>query len=115
MQIGSTSQANPNPDRKTRYEADAVDDEFDMDAAPAAPLDPARLSRVDVLIANRGEIAVRIQRAAAALDIATVAIYSEDDAQGLHFFRADHAHALTGAGAAAYLDIAQVIAAALPG
>ena len=39
MQVGSTSQANPNPDRKTRYEADAVDDEFDMDAAPPAPLD----------------------------------------------------------------------------
>jgi pyruvate carboxylase len=65
-----------------------------------------------LLIANRGEIAVRIQRAAAALDIVTVAIYSEDDAQGLHVFRADHAHALTGAGAAAYLDMAQVIAAA---
>ena len=64
-----------------------------------------------LLIANRGEIAVRIQRAAAALDIATVAVYSEDDAQGLHVFRADYAHALTGAGAAAYLDIAQIIAA----
>ena len=64
-----------------------------------------------LLIANRGEIAVRIQRAAAALDIATVAVYSEDDAQGLHVFRADYAHALTGAGAAAYLDMAQIIAA----
>jgi len=39
MQVGSTSQANPNPDRKTRYEADADDDEFEMDVAPAAPLD----------------------------------------------------------------------------
>ena len=39
MQVGSTSQANPYPDRKTRQEADADDDEFDMDAAPAAPLD----------------------------------------------------------------------------
>jgi hypothetical protein len=39
MQVGSTSQANPNLDRKTRHEADADDDELDMDAAPAAPLD----------------------------------------------------------------------------
>ena len=39
MQVGSTSQANPYPDRKTRQEADADDDEFAMDAAPAAPLD----------------------------------------------------------------------------
>ena len=38
-----------------------------------------------LLIANRGEIAVRIQRAAAALDIATVAVYSEDDAQDCMF------------------------------
>ena len=46
---------------------------------------PMSISKL--LIANRGEIAVRIQRAAAALDIATVAVYSEDDAQGLHVFR----------------------------
>ena len=39
MQVGSTSQANPNLERKTRHEADADDDEFDTDAAPAAPLD----------------------------------------------------------------------------
>ncbi len=66
-----------------------------------------------LLIANRGEIAVRIQRAAAALELPTVAIYSEDDAQGLHVFRADEAYALQGMGAPAYLDMAQVIAAAV--
>ena len=65
-----------------------------------------------LLIANRGEIAVRIQRAAAALDLPTVAVYSEDDAQGLHVFRADEAHGLSGPGAPAYLDMDQVIAAA---
>ena len=37
-----------------------------------------------VLIANRGEVAVRIARAAAELGIHTVAVFSEDDAQSLH-------------------------------
>ena len=37
MQVGSTSQAKPNLERKTRHEADADDDEFGTDAAPAAP------------------------------------------------------------------------------
>jgi len=65
-----------------------------------------------LLIANRGEIAVRIQRAAAALEIATVAVFSEDDHQALHVFRADQSYPLTGAGAPAYLDIEQIIGAA---
>ncbi len=65
-----------------------------------------------LLIANRGEIAIRIQRAAAALDISTVAVFSEDDAQSLHVFRAYQAHALNGVGAPSYLDIDQVVAAA---
>ena len=42
-----------------------------------------------LLIANRGEIAIRIARAAAALDIPTVAIYSEDDRDALHVRKAD--------------------------
>jgi acetyl/propionyl-CoA carboxylase alpha subunit len=65
-----------------------------------------------LLIANRGEIAIRIARAAADLGIRTVAIHSEDDALSLHTRRADEAVALPGRGAAAYLDIAAVIAAA---
>ena len=65
-----------------------------------------------LLIANRGEIAIRISRAAQELGIATVAVYSQDDAQSLHVRRADAAQALTGVGARAYLDAEQLIAAA---
>jgi acetyl/propionyl-CoA carboxylase alpha subunit len=65
-----------------------------------------------LLVANRGEIAIRIMRAAAELGIRTVAIYSEDDASSLHTRRADEARALRGAGAAAYLDREQILAVA---
>ncbi len=65
-----------------------------------------------LLIANRGEIAIRIAEAAAELGIATVGLYSEDDAASLHTKRVDEAVALKGKGTAAYLDIAGVVAAA---
>ena len=65
-----------------------------------------------LLVANRGEIAIRIIRAAAELDVRTVAVFSDDDAQALHVRRADEAVRLCGTGAAAYLDAEQVIAAA---
>jgi acetyl/propionyl-CoA carboxylase alpha subunit len=65
-----------------------------------------------LLIANRGEIAIRIARSAAEMGIATVAIYSEDDAQSLHTRKADKAVGLSGSGVAAYLDAAQIVAAA---
>ncbi|MBM3647178.1 MAG: biotin/lipoyl-binding protein [Alphaproteobacteria bacterium] len=65
-----------------------------------------------LLIANRGEIAIRIAQAAAELDIATAGIHSEDDAASLHVRRVDQAAAVKGKGAAAYLDVAGVIAAA---
>jgi pyruvate carboxylase len=65
-----------------------------------------------LLIANRGEIAIRIAHAAAALDIGSVAIVSEDDARSLHVRRADEARPLRGTGPAAYLDIAGVVSAA---
>ncbi|MDB5632452.1 MAG: Carbamoyl-phosphate synthase chain ATP-binding, partial [Tardiphaga sp.] len=65
-----------------------------------------------LLIANRGEIAIRIARAASELGIATAAVYSADDATSLHVRKADEAFALGRAGAAAYLDIERIIAVA---
>jgi len=65
-----------------------------------------------LLIANRGEIAIRIARAAGDAGLATVAIHSADDAQSLHIRAADAVHEIPGRGARAYLDIEAVIAAA---
>ncbi|MGH7009284.1 MAG: carboxyl transferase domain-containing protein, partial [Caulobacteraceae bacterium] len=62
-----------------------------------------------LLIANRGEVAIRISRTAADLGIGTVGIYSEDDTASLHIRRVDEAVALRGAGPEAYLDIPQVL------
>src|SRR5947209_18699144 len=65
-----------------------------------------------LLIANRGEIAIRVMRAAAELGIRTVAVFSEDDSQSLHTRRANESRPLRGRGAAAYLDGRQIIAVA---
>jgi acetyl/propionyl-CoA carboxylase alpha subunit/acetyl-CoA carboxylase carboxyltransferase component len=62
-----------------------------------------------LLIANRGEIAIRIARAAADSGIATVAIFPADDALSLHVRVADEAIEISGRGARAYLDIASVV------
>jgi acetyl/propionyl-CoA carboxylase alpha subunit/acetyl-CoA carboxylase carboxyltransferase component len=65
-----------------------------------------------ILVANRGEIAIRIARAARELGLRAVAVYARDDAGSLHVRRADEARELPGEGAAAYLDGGQLIAAA---
>ena len=65
-----------------------------------------------LLVANRGEIAIRVMRAAAEMGIRTAAVFSEDDAHSLHTHRADEVRALRGVGAAAYLDIEQILAVA---
>jgi propionyl-CoA carboxylase alpha chain len=66
-----------------------------------------------LLVANRGEIARRVLRAAAALGIRTVAVHSAPDADAPHVHDADRAVALPGTTAAeTYLDIAKIIDAA---
>ncbi|BEP58646.1 carboxyl transferase domain-containing protein [Variovorax sp. V118] len=65
-----------------------------------------------VLIANRGEIAVRLVRALRDLGIASVAVHARDDAAALHVQLADVAVALDATGPSAYLDVAALIAVA---
>ena len=65
-----------------------------------------------LLVANRGEIAIRVMRAAAARGLRSVAVHSEDEAGALHARKADAAQPLRGSGAAAYLDIDGMLDAA---
>lgn len=66
-----------------------------------------------LLIANRGEIAIRIARTAADMGISTVSIYSEDDAQSLHTRHTDVTIDLKKIGIAAYLDANQIVSIAV--
>ena len=66
-----------------------------------------------LLVANRGEIAIRVIRATRDLGVRTVAVSPLDDAAALHNLKADITHTLPGRGARAYLDIDVVIAVAV--
>lgn len=72
----------------------------------------AGLKRIDkVLVANRGEIAIRVFRACTELNIRTVAVYSKEDTGSYHRYKADEAY-LIGEGKKpidAYLDIEGII------
>ncbi|MFP5298615.1 MAG: acetyl-CoA carboxylase biotin carboxylase subunit [Actinomycetota bacterium] len=66
-----------------------------------------------LLVANRGEIAIRVIRACRDLDIASVAIYSDIDAEALHVRLADEAYNVgPGPASESYLNIANIIEAA---
>ena len=76
---------------------------------PTEPSPPGRIERL--LIANRGEIAIRVMRAANELGIRTVAVYSREDRFSLHRTKADESY-LVGEGKGpveAYLDIPDIV------
>src|SRR5678809_140757 len=67
-----------------------------------------------LMAANRGEIAIRVFRAATELGLRTVAIYAQEDRFGVHRFKADEAY-LVGEGkgpVGAYLDLQGIVALA---
>src|SRR5437764_2913735 len=70
------------------------------------------MSLARLLVANRGEIASRIARAAAGLGIPTVGVFSEDDGASLHARHVDAARPLRGRGPRAYLDVEQLLSVA---
>lgn len=65
-----------------------------------------------ILIANRSEIALRIQQTCKSLGIKTVAIYTPEDAQGSYVYEADEAYPLSLQGFQAYLNQEEIIAIA---
>src|SRR5687768_10902653 len=76
---------------------------------------PESLSRPDKLLAaNRGEIAIRIFRAANELGLRTVSIYAEEDRFSIHRFKADEAYGLNRekGPVGAYLDVEGIVALA---
>jgi pyruvate carboxylase len=81
-----------------------------LSAKTAASIRPFK----KLLVANRGEIAIRVMRAATELGLRTVAIYAQEDRFGVHRFKADEAYQVgEGKGpVGAYLDIESIVALA---
>ncbi|PPR33665.1 MAG: Biotin carboxylase [Alphaproteobacteria bacterium MarineAlpha9_Bin6] len=67
------------------------------------------MSLASLLVANRGEIAVRILRASGEAGLRTVSVYSEDDSSALHVRMADESRPLPGVGAKSYLDAKLIV------
>ena len=67
-----------------------------------------------IMVANRGEIAIRVLRAISELHIRSVAIYTHEDRYSLHRFKADEAYQIGAKDAPLkpYLDIEEIIAVA---
>lgn len=62
-----------------------------------------------ILIANRGEIAIRVAQTLSAMGVESLVVYAEDDSNSLHTKKADLVIPLKGKGVKAYLDIEQLI------
>lgn len=75
----------------------------------SAPVDPAPAPLRKLLIANRGEIAVRIVRACAEMGITSVAVYTDADRHSLHVKKADEAYNIGPDSVSGYLNVHRLV------